>query len=109
MTRPTLNQLYHAMRRAALILPLDSFWQHQASGDVYQITSHHIRETDGVASVEYRPAGDFDPLFPLRFSRPVDEFFEQVFLGPQQTGIDEAPPLGQRFVEVSQKMEWARV
>lgn len=114
MTRPTLSQLSYRQRMAAHVVHLGSFWLHQATGKVYEVTGHHIREADGEPMVEYRPTMCDDlpekigfgeeSITRLRFSRPAIDFFEQVMF----TG-DDGEETGPRFVEVRRSEEWVRV
>lgn len=114
MSRPTLGQLAYRQQMVEHQFHRGTFWKHQASGKVYEITGHSIREDDGAAMIEYRPTvcdgkperigfGEA-PIGNLRFSRPAFEWNERVAWHD-----GEMERTGDRFVQVTRSEEWVRV
>lgn len=112
MSRPSLKQLAFRKYEASRAVPKGSFWRHQASGDVYQITGHTIRESDGVAMISYRPVA-YDgvqepcgygerPAAEVKFSRPLSEWSEHVILSTGTEGTLGGP----RFKQVVKTERW---
>lgn len=113
--RHTLRQLAEALNAARLTVPIGTHWMHVKSEDIYVITGHSIRESNGEIEVLYRPYaldhGIFSNLksfsyigrdaleaWPFSFSRPLDDF--QMFLDEYGT---------RRFERVEMKKMWVKV
>lgn len=113
MTRPTLQYLANSLAHARHLFPVGEFYRHQSSGDVYEITGHSIRESDGQPQIEYRPI-KYDglervslgqsPLSEIKFSRPETEWDEIVEWDDAGT-----PRGGQRFIRVRKQESWVNV
>lgn len=93
MERPSLVSLGILLASARDRFPLESYWLHRKSGDVYQITNHEIRESVGDVWIAYRPVKfDNEPhvkgqthLSTIQFGRPMAEFLELVPISPDHT------------------------
>ncbi|ARK07524.1 hypothetical protein LAV_00149 [Sphingobium phage Lacusarx] len=96
--RPTLTQLAERCRKAAMAIPVGSFWKHYKGG-IYEITGFTISEQTNDLKVVFRPIVEDMPktrdgitFYPfgsltehdvsfLQFDRPPSEFFEDVAIG----------------------------
>ena len=93
MERPSLVSLGIMLAAARDRFPLESYWCHRKSGDVYQIMDHTIGEATGDVHLTYRPVKfDNEPhikgqthLSTIRFNRPMAEFLELVPISPDHT------------------------
>jgi len=71
MTRPSLTTLFERLCAARSALPVGSVIRHYKEGDLYVVTDHSIRESDG------RPWVTFESG-PIKFGRPLSEMVELV-------------------------------
>lgn len=112
MARLTLKQLSYNQHEASRAVPVGTFWRHQSSGKIYEITGHAICEEHQEPRISYRPAemdwaGDDHLAFgewPARevvFSRRLSKWFEQV-----EWESDTGNHFGPRFIRVTKIEQW---
>lgn len=110
MDRPTLVSLAIRLDEARRRFPLNAFYLHEASGDVYTIIGHLISEASGNVKLAYRPVRyDNAPriegqvhLSEVHFERAVGEFNEKVHITRENGGKDFVP----RFRRVRRGEAW---
>lgn len=71
MSRTSLTELYTRLCDARQVFPEGSVIRHYKKGDLYVVTGHYIRESDGQACVTFETG-------PIGFVRPLYEMEELV-------------------------------
>ena len=56
----SLRELNKELYLAAAKYKAGAFWRHSKSGDVYEVTGHSARESDGAIEIIYKPARHSD-------------------------------------------------
>jgi hypothetical protein len=78
-TKLSVRELVDLLETQRFNIPRGSYWKHTASGRVYEVLDHQIREADAVVLISYVTVPterDHPYLEKVHFSRPASEWRE---------------------------------